>query len=350
MVTPSYPLIVDCSHYQGKLNIPAIQAAGIVGVIAKATEINAFSGAADAYYSSNKVLCEASGLLHGGYAFLDPPAPDGDAQADLFLQTVGLDGNTLVALDLEAAGDTLAEAEAFITRIHDTTGVWPLLYTGAYVIDRIAGHNSQILAKCFLWLADRNLTPFVPPPWDTWTLHQYSYINLGGVTYDLNRYNGSLDGLRMVWKLTSPISGTQDAPLVDAPKIPAFTTAGGSLHSWHNPGEVITAIPSSVQTVNGVDYFETPQDFWLASFNVPAVVANPTPIPIPPTAKTMTTTVALWLRSAASISSATVVLIPVNTQVTLTGTPSTALYHYVSVTVVLAGKTYAGFASADFLK
>jgi lysozyme len=340
-------IVLDCSHYQPYLDVTAFKAAGVIGVIHKATQYTA-KEPVDPYYEQHKRECLDAGLLWGSYCFGDPG--DGKTQADFYLDKVKPDGKTLLVLDLESGMD-LRGAEDFVQHIRERTGVWPWLYSANYVINRIGGHNSSILANCELWVA--GFGPVIPLPWTTYRLWQDGTLNFAGETFDSDRINGSLEDFEKAWKMASPdLTGTQQAALVATQDIAAFKTAGGELHSWHKPGEVFTVIPSSLQTVNGIDYYmEAPDDFWLMSHNIPSVVGSPLPPPPPPpVSKQMVTTSALNMRQQASISSPVLVLIPINTTVTVTGTPSTAQFHYVSATVVVSGRTFSGFVSADFLK
>lgn len=340
------PKLLDGSHYQGTIDPQAIKALGISGIIEKATEIHAQSGPVDAYYAPNRVLALSAGLLWGSYLFLDPPTTDdGIAQANLYLKTAVLDGNTTLCLDLEAAGDTLAEAEACILRIHQVTGVYPILYTGAYVIARIGGYNSQILAQCPLWLADRNPTPVVPKPWHAWTILQYSTINIGRATFDLNVYNGSNDDLVRMWKTVSPVSTvTIGVPLVGINWVAAFKEPGGELHSWVPVGSAIDVDFTSKQSAGGVDYYQAVDDRWFRAENVGQAPPQPQP-----TTVTMWTTVALNLRKSPSTSAAIVTLMPIHAQVQVTLPATTDTYHWVAATYTDPnGNVWSGFCSSQY--
>jgi hypothetical protein len=74
--------------------------------------------------------------------------------------------------------------ERFMSRIHDLTGVWPLLYTGDEGVDQ----NTRLAAKCGLWFAgypDNRANWNVPgfnyniSPWKSYTLWQFT--SSGGV-------------------------------------------------------------------------------------------------------------------------------------------------------------------------
>lgn len=288
-------LFVDCAWYQGDLDTDALKKAGIVAVISKATEIMRYRGPVDEYYFSNKARCLSAGFLHGAYLYLDPT--DGRQQADFFLDTVKPDGKTLLAIDVEEAGITLKQVEDAILRIHERTGVYPVLYTGYYVLQRIGGLSSDVLSMCYLWIAGK--PPRIPPEWDYYTFWQFDYLKLGNKTFDLNIFQGSYSDLQEVWTMTSPVltDGLEQVTLVDTNDIPAFTTPGGALHHWIKAGDSVVVNRTVTQVDRGVTYMESPLDYWLNIAHVPSVG-----VPVPPPVKTKyTAKEALNIRKDASI-------------------------------------------------
>ncbi len=57
---------------------------------------------------------------------------------------------------------TLAWAEAFIQRVHDTTGRWLGLYGGSYLKQQFAGTADTVLTNCWLWIAEYFYTSAPP--------------------------------------------------------------------------------------------------------------------------------------------------------------------------------------------
>jgi len=84
---------VDLSHHNGNVDLAQAQAAGIVGVIHKATQGTGLM------YAANRAKAENSGLLCGAYHF--GTGAGGVAQADYFLQEAQPGPQDLVVLDLE---------------------------------------------------------------------------------------------------------------------------------------------------------------------------------------------------------------------------------------------------------
>src|SRR5262245_8156356 len=74
---------IDVSHWQGSINFVAVKAAGILGVIMKATEGTTF---VDEKYAANRAACETNGLPIATYHFLKHGAVD--AQIEHYLATI----------------------------------------------------------------------------------------------------------------------------------------------------------------------------------------------------------------------------------------------------------------------
>src|SRR5438093_13477171 len=127
-------VVVNLSHHNGNVDLAQAQAAGIVGVIHKATQGTAF---VDPMYQVNRGKAQDAGLLWGAYHF--GVGADGVEQADHFLDVVEPGPQDLVILDLEANGQgpsmTLEEARAFVTHVNDNLRRFPGLYAGHYLKD-----------------------------------------------------------------------------------------------------------------------------------------------------------------------------------------------------------------------
>jgi lysozyme len=110
-------LIVDLSHHNGAPDLQKAKAAGIVGVIQKATQGTSFT---DPTFAANRKKAADVGLLFGAYHF--GVGADGVEQADFFLSTVQPGGSDIVVLDFEANPQgpsmNLEEARAFVTHVH----------------------------------------------------------------------------------------------------------------------------------------------------------------------------------------------------------------------------------------
>jgi lysozyme len=198
--------VVDVSHHNGDPNFAELKAAGILGVIHKATQ---GSTGADPTYASHQAAAQSAGLLWGAYHF--GTGEDGVAQADNFLSVVGDTSGQVIVLDFEpnttGPSMSLEEARAFVTHVKDRTGRWPGLYSGHYIKDLLGTGTDPVLGSCWFWLAQYGPTAVVPPNWPQWTLWQYTDGALGpdphdipGVgRFDRDLFNGDEPALRSFW-------------------------------------------------------------------------------------------------------------------------------------------------------
>ena len=203
---PGLNCVIDLSHHNGSVDFARIAAAGVLGVIHKATQ---GTDTVDPLYAERRVAARAAGLLWGAYHF--GTGADGVAQAVHFLDVVGADPATLLVLDFEGNPQgpsmTLEEARAFVTHVQSVTGRYPGFYSGHDVKDLLGTHTDPVLAKCWFWLSQYGPTAVVPPNWSSWTLWQYTDGAAGpdphqvdGVGYcDRDAFNGDEAGLRALW-------------------------------------------------------------------------------------------------------------------------------------------------------
>ncbi len=199
-------VVVDISHHNGNVNFAKAQAAGIIGIIQKATQ---GQGGADPTYKSNKTKATSAGLLWGAYHFAT--GSDGVKQADNLLSVVGDDPKTLLVLDFEpnptGPSMSLEEARAFVTHINEQTGRFPGFYSGHYIKQLLGTHSDPVLANCWFWLAQYGNTPVVPANWSTWTMWQYTDGAMGPEPHkvdgigrcDRDKFNGTEAQLRELW-------------------------------------------------------------------------------------------------------------------------------------------------------
>ena len=173
---------IDISKWQGAgFNVDA--AADFV--ICKATEGTGYvDPLCDKFYQQAK----AKGKLLGVYHFARPDLGNtGEAEAEYFVKNIkGYIGEAILVLDYECAPYSDDWAYAFAKRVHDLTGVWPMLYASA---SKINGVNWSKTAKnCGLWIAGYpnayNVSnPPTPKPsdmpygigaWPFWAIWQYT--------------------------------------------------------------------------------------------------------------------------------------------------------------------------------
>jgi GH25 family lysozyme M1 (1,4-beta-N-acetylmuramidase) len=198
--------VVDLSHHNGNVDFAKLKAAGILGVIHKATQ---GTNGVDPTYAKHRAAAQAVGLLWGAYHF--GTDSDGVQQAENFLSVVGDPAGMLLALDFESnptgPSMSLEEARAFVTHVKEATGRFPGFYSGHDIKQALGTSTDPVLSKCWFWLAQYGPTAVVPPNWSTWTMWQYTDGALGpdpkeiaGVgRFDREVFNGTADELQAFW-------------------------------------------------------------------------------------------------------------------------------------------------------
>jgi len=201
-------MVIDLSHHNDSVSFPRVRAAGVIGVIHKATQGTGF---VDSQYARRKPLALAAGLLWGAYHF--GTGDDVDAQVAHFLHTTTPDGTFALVLDFEkneaspANSMSLAQANDFLTKVEAQSGQRPAIYTGSYLTD-VAGHQPQpSLATYRLWWAQYANAPHLHPTWQNYWLWQYTDGRNGPPQHsvdgagqcDCNTFNGDEAALRANW-------------------------------------------------------------------------------------------------------------------------------------------------------
>jgi lysozyme len=199
-------VVVDISHHNGTVNLARAKDDGILGVVHKATQGQSFE---DPTYRRNRQKAKKAGLLWGAYHF--GTGSDGLQQAEHFLDVVGNESGTLLALDFEpnltGSSMDLEEARAFVIHVNERTGRFPGFYSGHYIKHLLGTGTDAVLAKCWFWLAQYGPTAVVPRNWETWTMWQYTDGALGPKPHvvkgigrcDRDKFNGSEAQLRKLW-------------------------------------------------------------------------------------------------------------------------------------------------------
>lgn len=208
-------VVVDISHHNGNVNLVKAKAAGIVGVIQKATQGTTMT---DNKYQTNREKAEAAGLLWGAYHF--GTNGDGKEQADFCLSKANPDEQTLLVLDFEPNATstmTLDQAKAFVSRINEVRGKFPGLYSGNLIKEKLGGKPPDpVLSKCFLWIAQYGPAPTnIPATWPTFTFWQYTDGNMGPQPHtvdgigncDRDQFNGTIENLKKLWGVATEAAG-----------------------------------------------------------------------------------------------------------------------------------------------
>ena len=133
----------------------------------------------DAKASANYAACQRDGKAIGLYHFAGGKDPI--VEADFFIKACSpLAENDVLALDIERGQawnlitpDGVAWALTFVTHVHDTTGVWPLVYMNTSTLQ--SRDWSTVLTNCALWIADYRYSPDQDVPTGRpYLIHQYA--------------------------------------------------------------------------------------------------------------------------------------------------------------------------------
>lgn len=209
---------VDVSNWQAGLNLSYI-ARDIDFVIVKATEGTYF---ADKYCTNFIWQAKENGLLYGFYHFAAGGNPESEAEY-FYSACKNYFTHGIPVLDFETNTDNNAQwCERFISRLHDLSGVWPLLYISAYRIPEYA--NSWIPEKCGLWVAgypceaigfDDIEMPYSIAPWEFTAIWQFtSSLQLVGWPDRLDGDYAYMD--ESAWmKYACPENGTPVQPVLN---------------------------------------------------------------------------------------------------------------------------------------
>jgi len=198
------PLVVDLSHHNEVADFDKIKAAGIAGIIHKATEAIGF---VDNMYAVRRGPAMNAGLLWGAYHFLRPVSIQ--AQVDFFLKIAAPDNTTLLALDHEDERVLLINAKEFLLRVEDAVGRKAVLYSGFLIKEQLGDRMDAYLAAHRLWLAQYGPRPVTPRNWSSAWLWQFTGDGVGprphsipGIVdtgIDINHFDGDAAKLAAEW-------------------------------------------------------------------------------------------------------------------------------------------------------
>ena len=222
-MTDINPLVVDLSHWDPADDYNAVRAAGIVGVIYKATE---GTGYTDDTYVSQQHAAKAVGLKWGAYHFAD--ASDVNRQISNFMNFAAPDPDELFCLDWEDYGSNTMSADnvkRWISGVESQLGRPGecVIYSGNTAKELIHG-DDDFFGSRRLWLAQYGSTPQWQESWDTYWLWQYTDGNYGPSPHsidgigpcDINSFAGTPAELIAQWASGS----AQPAPRPPRPPRP----------------------------------------------------------------------------------------------------------------------------------
>lgn len=187
--------------------------------MAKATQ---GTGYVNPYCDVDWQAASKAGKLTGVYHYASGGDPT--AEADYFLKnTQGYVGKSVLALDWEsnqnASWGDGNWCRRFVDRVHDKTGVWPLIYVSQSAISQVANCANT----CGLWVAYYKYSQplnwnyqgagFNVTPWSTFTIHQFT-----GTDMDRNMVNTTREGWLKIAGGTTSKPTEVSKPVEPAPK------------------------------------------------------------------------------------------------------------------------------------
>ncbi len=182
----------------------------------------------------------------GAYHFLRADSA-GERQAEGFLARVHeleqVTGPLLCAVDVEdmppphPPWDLAAYRRALLDFLDvlSRAGRVCAVYVAPWMADRLA--LPPELAACPLWLAHWVSVPKPPKPWSTWQIWQYGVEGVQGQQVDRNRYRGTAQDLRELFRLDSQPAFDSLGPVVTSIHAARGQGPGGAEDFVTGPGE-----------------------------------------------------------------------------------------------------------------
>ncbi len=183
---------IDISNWQQGLDVNRLKDE-IDFIICKATEGTSF---VDAFCDGWIQQAIELNMPFGFYHFAQNNDPY--IEADFFIQnTQGYFNKGIPVLDIEVTIYNWVDyCTKFCTRVHDKTGVWPMIYTSAGMLPNL--YEFTLIDECGLWVAgypcnaktwtDEAYPPYSLEPWKFAAIWQFTSNLI------LTGYDGNLDG------------------------------------------------------------------------------------------------------------------------------------------------------------
>lgn len=193
-------MIIDVSKYQGYIDWPKIQEAGVIAAWIKATgeETAGPVPFKDARFIGNWNGAKGH-VKRGAYHFMDGGhgSASGRVEADFFADTVeaaGGWGELLPVIDVEwpttAKDFDVYQLGEMIERVRERAQAVPIIYTGRWYWDAIPDREIvfDLVKDCPLWIASYTKEcPPPPKPWSKVDLWQYtSKGRVNGIVGDVD--------------------------------------------------------------------------------------------------------------------------------------------------------------------
>lgn len=255
---------IDISNHQKGLTLTDPSLLHIM----KATEGTSF---VDKYCDPWVQWCIANGSPWGFYHFMRPNG--GVAEAEFFYRnTRNYFTHGVPILDFEDTRLSTADAESFVWRIHELSGVWPLVYANSdFINNRGYFKNSWVRDKCGLWLAgypSRRVSwpadTRCPYGHDGWTLAMWQFTNClsyGGYSVDGNVFYGDAD----TWGRYA--LGDNSAPVKEVTQVVEIPKEENAVYRMYNPNDgqhMLTASHAEAVNLQGLGWIYEGIEFYAA--------------------------------------------------------------------------------------
>lgn len=209
---------IDVSFYQSNI---------IWGAVPYPIAIIKMSGGDQGLYTDSKANANYYGAKNAGKAigmYHFAGGKDAVNEADFFVAAISpLEKYDVPILDWEIPhADPVGWCWTFVNRVHDRTGVWPIIYMNLATLN---AHNwNAVLEKCGLWLAAWNNNPQgdLPTHGHQYIMHQYTSdgaVNGIAGRVDKDMFYGSVDQFRKYGWQGTPAP----APIPPPPPLPEPT-------------------------------------------------------------------------------------------------------------------------------
>jgi lysozyme len=225
------PVCIDISHHQGYPDFDQVRAAGVLGVIHKATEGTGFIDDARAENLSN---AKKAGLAIATYFWIKPG--DGRAQAEFYLQTIDPVEGERCVIDYEEDGCSLTTLKDAVQALLDYRRELQITVYSGHLLKEALGdsHDAYLAENTDLWLAqytssESNIS-WPSGTYPQWKLWQYSETGeIPGIDdsyVDLDNYNGSaVEFLKWINPKGSAPPEPSPGPLPDSSMVNVAITA-----------------------------------------------------------------------------------------------------------------------------
>lgn len=205
---------IDISHHNTVQDFSQVKAAGVVGVIAKATEGTTFI---DPDYAAYRAAARSSGLKWASYHFLKHGSVE--AQMSHYLNVVDPAPGERLVIDYEDVACTADDLRQAVEALQQAGRFEITVYGASKLTDdvnRAPTGTKTLLAKTSLWAARYSAKePVISPVWPYFSAWQYSDKgSVPGISgaCDVNLFNGSPEACA-AW--FGPAAVTPTPPVVE---------------------------------------------------------------------------------------------------------------------------------------